>query len=105
MEEDGRFPGIAGKELTGSVVGSVDGFTAHLKSLLFIGVANLIAACWVVREKRAGNSRAIYLLVMACLEQRRGCRALPSTDPKRDCRRNYPFTRKKVTELGKGQEP
>ena len=56
MEEDGRQPGKADKELTGLVVGGVAGFAARPEAALSIGVDNLNAVCWIA----IGNTRGQF---------------------------------------------
>lgn len=51
LEEDGRLPGSADKELMGLLVGSVAGCADRPEKVLFIGVDNLNAVCWVAIAK------------------------------------------------------
>ena len=56
MEDVGRLPGISPNELTVLVVGILDGSSARPETVLFIGVDNLNADCWIVRGKTSGKS-------------------------------------------------
>ena len=47
--EDGKMAGISDKELMGLVIGSAAGFSAHSDTVLFVGVGNMNAMCWVTR--------------------------------------------------------
>ena len=51
-EEDERPPGIARKDLTGLVVGSVAVYSARPETVMFIDVGNLKAACGIGKGKR-----------------------------------------------------
>ena len=59
-DPDGRHPGIADKELMGPIAGIAAGHSARPGLVLFVGVDNTHAVCWVVKGKaRSAFSRKL----------------------------------------------
>ena len=71
MDEDGELSGIADKELTGRVIGSVAGFAAHPDTVLFVGVDNMNSAFWATRGKTRSKFARLLLIpfLMWCVKR------------------------------------